>query len=402
MPHGTQARRAVLPWEAATRLMKSVEQPRGRRQVWVCGLRARVVVRTMLSRCVVLLGLCGVVGGCSANNSGEVSQNDSPHASGGASPGAPGDGGGIPGADAGSPPNPVQDAGLPGTDGGLGLPPTIQLETLATETRVESATLRKPIQAPCGGLVGEGRLLRWTPTEDGTLSLSIETDAPHVALVQADCGLLTSTRHCVAEQTSTMLKAPLVAGEPLCITLAFSGEATVQASVIAPLCGDNVLNPTTEQCDFGDTQTGDGCDPGCQFEVPVPGSNSCPGESHTVRDRVTLNGFTVGYSDNTAPTCGAQTGAADRTYLLIPSEDGEMDLALSAAFDAVLSVFTDCDGGGVPRDLLSCSDDPASLATERTRFSAKRLAHYYVVVDGYGPSELGAYSLDVSLTPSAL
>jgi cysteine-rich repeat protein len=40
--------------------------------------------------------------------------------------------------------------------------------------------------------------------------------------------------------------------------------------VLGPHCGDNVLQPAYEDCDDGNHDAGDGCDPSCQDELWVP------------------------------------------------------------------------------------------------------------------------------------
>ncbi len=45
---------------------------------------------------------------------------------------------------------------------------------------------------------------------------------------------------------------------------------TLIYEVVAPYCGDGIVNQTTEQCDDGNNNDGDGCSATCQFEIDTP------------------------------------------------------------------------------------------------------------------------------------
>ena len=73
-------------------------------------------------------------------------------------------------------------------------------------------------------------------------------------------------------------------------------------------------------------------------------------------------------------------------------------MSLDADFDAVLAMFTTCQDDNTLADLLLCSDQLLSAATEEITFAVEPPQLYYIAVDGYSASQSGAFSLSLSLT----
>ncbi len=315
------------------------------------------------------------------------------------------------------------DAAAPGGDAGMAEPDAgpaagLELEQVLVDSLLTaedpgyeslshqpSRELRPMVTSPCGGPITHGQLLSWTPEQDGTLHLAIDTGSPHVSLLQTDCGVPNTTKDCLPQQTTSRLSAALIAGQPLCVIVGYEDDAIIQAQIATANCGDGVLNPATEQCDYGDLALGDGCDEFCQFEPPPEEGNLCPGDSQTLIDTLSLSGFTVGYTDNAPASCGALGSAADKIYNLIPDADGTVSVSAApdpaAPFDLALSVFTGCEDGNQLKDLLACSDAPIASATEQLQFPVQRLKQYYLVIDGYSQQDRGAFDLQVQLLRAA-
>jgi cysteine-rich repeat protein len=115
-----------------------------------------------------------------------------------------------------------------------------------------------------------------------------------------------------------------------------SGAYTLTLNLEPAACGDGVINPnTSEQCDDGNMDTGDGCD-NCVLE---PGSNDdCSNPLGPVVIQpsmpVTLSGTTTGNADNSdfvvamqgCPANGNFLGGRDRVYALVPTAPGTMTI----------------------------------------------------------------------------
>lgn len=292
-------------------------------------------------------------------------------------------------------------------DAGAALPDLaladIEVSTLLTPEDADYGTL-SPIEAgildsmaPCAGAISSGQQIRWTPSQDGTLTVRVETDAPHVSLLQTDCGVQNTTKTCVQPGQVSEISTSLVAGVPICLVVGYDGNAVIQARVGVPQCGDGVVNPASEACDDGDNLPGDGCGAECQFEPVDPeDGDQCPGEAHTLSTQLNLSGFTVGYSDQAPVACGALPSASDKVYAIIPDADGTLIATASADFDLVLSTFTSCNDNRL-EDLLACSDHPIATADESVRFPVEDSVPYYVVVDAYSATQQGRYELQLEL-----
>lgn len=215
----------------------------------------------------------------------------------------------------------------------------------------------------------------------------------------------------------------VVQGEP--------GDYSVDISCSTPICGDNVIN-AGEECDFGDTANGDGCDQNCIIEDADPTVEDCAaaeggaaimlgagetfvpnaaplattlaaannsfgscqatpdlaaGESyapdHVYRVRSTVNGTltaTVGLGLNGQGLCGP-----DGVEPSFPYPDGCWDRTLYAR-------SVDCDAGAE----LACSENSLWHNTETITFPVTTNTDYFIFVDGwlsgYG-FETGSYTL---------
>ncbi len=299
------------------------------------------------------------------------------------------------------------DAGA--TDDDAGEAPQLTFEDLIVAQGVDGGVSSVPltstrvprVSAPCGDLITEGRVFEWLPDSSGTLTVSVEGDAPHQVLLQSNCGQPNTTKECTPLSTSSELSVAFTAGEPLCLVLGFSGNLTASVRLQGAECGDGIVNAPAEECDFGDQLPGDGCDALCRFEpARLEDGNACPGRSESIFDSLELGGYTVGFSDGAPPSCGALEGGRDKIYKLVPAQDGRLTATLSADFDAVLSLFTECRNDNTLTDVLACSDRPSASAPEQISFDVDRLGEYYLVVDGYAADEMGAFSLSLELQPN--
>ena len=166
-----------------------------------------------------------------------------------------------------------------------------------------------------------------------------------------------------------------------------------------PVCGNRKVDPG-EECDDGNTASGDGCSASCKLESGGPGDvcSDALEVALTHEDGSTL--YTASVSGNTTPlfnhysaTCGGGSGA-DVVYKITSPTIGRAVVKIAAAFPAVVSARTGC---ADQKTELACKDTTlsSSNATEIT-FPIFAGAPVFVMVDGYGGTK-GDFLLDVQV-----
>ncbi len=221
-----------------------------------------------------------------------------------------------------------------------------------------------------------------------------------------------------------------------------AGKYEMSISFTAPKCGDGVLNGSTkEECDDGNTTSGDGCDKGCKLET-ISVFDSCPGEPFLIgaNQSLILTSNTAPYKDGDGThsykpkamgTCGAaatNSTAKDRVYQVKAQADGtltasvgydvtgtiavcDQDILDPGCWDMVLyavdALNTDtcgasCTcadaGGNLAGAQLACSNQGV-FGTEQISFPVKKAHSYFLIVDGNSQAakSFGSFNLQVSL-----
>lgn len=194
-------------------------------------------------------------------------------------------------------------------------------------------------------------------------------------------------------------------------------SATCQTEGVVT-CGDGVID-TAEGCDDDNTAAGDGCSATCAVEdgfvcTGEPSVCGMPSGSCAAPYVVTLTNTAgvlsgAGTGDTTAGTsqvadasCNSGTAGAGPDHVwqftLTDTRDVEIEIADTTAFDSVLRImaapcdvateipeFTGADG---------CSD--ITGAGEFLAYVALPAGTYYVVIDGFEATDLGAYSFTLT------
>lgn len=230
------------------------------------------------------------------------------------------------------------------------------------------------------------------------------------------------------------------------------GDFELSIGCGGPVCGDGVIGPL-EDCDFGDTLPGDGCDASCLFEPNDPSIDTCAGAEGTVGTPILLNTSitipangersTIGAIDSGTGTCmydPAMVGAepsGDHIYRIIPAANGQLTLRLGnddtgvaackdangdpavdapagleppgppwdiGCYDRTIHVRTDCDAVATE---VACTDSSQTTGgwwnVETVTFAVTAGTSYYVFVDGWANyndgSDIGEYVLEASLAP---
>jgi cysteine-rich repeat protein len=269
----------------------------------------------------------------------------------------------------------------------------------------------------CGIGTGSGpdAVYAFTPTAAGTMTLSLESMAGlnGVLYAQEVCGdpSINSFLNC-QDQGSGIESFAFDAQQGVTYYVFVDGRDQTEgdyaliASLQPGICGDGVINQPLEDCDFGDTNPGDGCDASCQFEAPADSSDTCPGQVYQVTPAMPLviDSYTTGYTDNYT-SCGAITGSPDRVFALFPSANGTMTVTLpnlgvaGGGFDGVLAAWaTTCDPSNLNMPpYLGCSDGALASDTEMLTFPVTAGTLYFVVVDGYADYSYGNFELTADL-----
>lgn len=160
-------------------------------------------------------------------------------------------------------------------------------------------------------------------------------------------------------------------------------------------CGDGTLGQG-EECDDGNTTSGDGCSSLCKNEVTTPAS--CPGTAITLTDSGdafvgSVTGDTSsGVASIDSAKCGGGT-ANDLVYTFVPTAAGRATITLQSSFDAILSARTDCAKGETE---VSCMATPSGGGETSIAVSATAGQPISIVVDG-ADGHSGSFKLDVAI-----
>ncbi len=211
-------------------------------------------------------------------------------------------------------------------------------------------------------------------------------------------------------------------------TLACFDDCTFDASQCELVsCGDGVINDPLEACDRDDLNGesceslgfdgGDlSCSPGCGFDTvsclmedcydrrdnDADGLIDCADSSCSVAcadacfappligDPGSAVGSTVGHSASLESGCGAPVSGPEVVYRVVAAKAGVLDVMLASHSDLGIAAFTECGAG--PR---GCSDVVPGGGRERLSIPVEEGETLFLVVDGHGAQDAGAYALDV-------
>ena len=130
---------------------------------------------------------------------------------------------------------------------------------------------------------------------------------------------------------------------------------------VEPSCGDGEVNAAGEQCDDGNTVSGDGCSPACGYEL----SDDCPDADLVVgTTSMTFMGNTSNAQPDLAGTCGG-TGSGDYVFKIVAGATGTLMATLEGQFSGgnnkLLWIHAQCPAA--QEQSLACNaGNPAQLA----------------------------------------
>lgn len=195
----------------------------------------------------------------------------------------------------------------------------------------------------------------------------------------------------------------------------YGGPYSLDVTVSPASCGNGVLDGG-EQCDDGNTTSGDGCSSTCRIE-PLPAAATCPGHTLALTPKgdhytATIASSTVGQS-SAFGGCGLSTSSTppDLVYAVTAPIDGLLEANVKGPFNSTVYVRSACSDAA---SVLDCSykanatTNPFILeglgsVPKTARVAVRANETYYVVVDGAtsnGAHMSGAFKLDVKVTPA--
>ena len=224
-------------------------------------------------------------------------------------------------------------------------------------------------------------------------------------------------------------------------------------------CGDGVVDVATEQCDDGNVVNGDGCDSHCRLETAamcgngtIDAGETCDDGNHASQDgcsatcqveagytctgppsvctmsnvtgdgtcatpyTVTITGGVgMGSGDTTNATNQIPAGSCDQygnsgdgndqIFAFTLTAPADVDIELTAAFDANIRVMhTACDTTTQVSDHVfhdGCADQALAGGGESLKAQSLPAGTYYLSVDGYDNTELGAYTFTITTSASS-
>ncbi len=284
-----------------------------------------------------------------------------------------------------------------------------RIGSISGNTSTALATLDSPT---CGG--GNGRELVYLVKADVAGRAVVRLSAPWAALlyVRKDCTVPSTETECKtlpAGGGSSEIALPVAPGDSFYVIVdgagGQSGEFQLDVSISTAFCGDGIAT-YPEQCEDGNTVSGDGCSASCQLEGGNPGVGTCPGIAYNfVGDpagprTISLAGD-VSLLSNTMGTfgCSSIAGGKDQAYAIRPTIDGAITAVLHAAWpEAALHVRRECFNSGTEVD---CRMEPTGPV--RVTFPVTANQTYTVFVDSKSSASFpngGLYSLELTLAPS--
>jgi cysteine-rich repeat protein len=165
-----------------------------------------------------------------------------------------------------------------------------------------------------------------------------------------------------------------------------------------PMCG-NFAVELGEDCDDGNHDPNDGCDPDCHSE----GTCAVPLDFATLAT-AGADG-TLSYSaDNVSATdllmggCGS-SGGKDFVFTYTPASDGLLTVdTIGSSYDTVLYIRTTCASVGSE---LDCDDDSGGSATSSLSVNVTHDVPLFIVIDGFNTDDVGNFTLHTKLTTLA-
>ncbi|HTN83845.1 MAG TPA: DUF4215 domain-containing protein [Sorangium sp.] len=271
-------------------------------------------------------------------------------------------------------------------------------------TSVEGDTSRGTglFAGSCGGS-GPEQVHLFTPPagQSGTLLVVLHSDGDHSLYARTACADSFSELDCQDKRAATgsapeeeEIEIVVRRGQTVPIFVdAYAqedaGPYTLDFLFSPTLCGDRTVDPP-EECDDGNTTSGDGCSAECTLEldavcgdalVAVLGDN----EGDTTTGTSLFEGSCLGYL------------RPEKIHTFTPPSDGTLLLRLSSDTDLGMYVRTSC----VDDDSqVECMDNVGDDSEEVLEIDVDGGVPLFIFVDTYFVTDAGPYTLNLAFTPA--
>ncbi|WP_437620243.1 DUF4215 domain-containing protein [Sorangium sp. So ce1151] len=283
----------------------------------------------------------------------------------------------------------------------------------ASATPIVSATILGDTSGGTSGLEGtcflgntghgpeEIHLFTPPAGQSGTLVVELESPTDHSIYARSSCADTLSEIECSDADfpedglpDEERIELHVSAGQTVPIVVdAYdpeeSGPYTLNVSFTPIVCGDGTVD-STEECDDGNTTSGDGCSATCAYEIDV----LCEDAADLV-----IGENTGSTATGTSAFEGSCLGwyAPETIHRFTPPSDGTLTLTLSAATDMGMYLRESCADIGSE---LDCVDNGVAGRNETLEIDVPGGEPLFVFVDTYRPSDRGPYTLTVAFTPA--
>ncbi|WP_437727015.1 DUF4215 domain-containing protein [Sorangium sp. So ce861] len=237
--------------------------------------------------------------------------------------------------------------------------------------------------------------------QSGTLVIELESPTDHSVYARGACADMRSEIGCSDESSphdglpdEERIEIYVRDGQAVPIVVdAYepreAGPYTLNVRFTPIVCGDRTVD-STEECDDGNTTSGDGCSATCLHELDVLCEDAAElvigaNTSSTAAGTSVFEGTCIGWD------------LPERIHRFTPPSDGTLTLTLSAEADLGFYLRESCADFGSE---LECADDAGRGEDETLTLDVTRGAPLFVVVDTYMPIGGGPYTLTVAFIPA--
>ncbi len=202
------------------------------------------------------------------------------------------------------------------------------------------------------------------------------------------------------------LATPIAAGETLWVVVDTAsttdfGRFTLDLELLPSVCADGFLVPSPdEECDDGNTVSGDGCSASCKLET-LAGGDTCPGVLMTLTGtgtqprKGTRTFDTRLLKPDYVSACGGN--ARDAVVRVVPNTNGLLNAQIKNLPGGLVHARTTCADPASEIKKSSSSTCP-SVVHDFIQFPVLANKEYFLFVDGLD-GEAGVPTLDVTIVP---
>jgi cysteine-rich repeat protein len=267
---------------------------------------------------------------------------------------------------------------------------------------------------------GPNAIYAITPAVTGAIKLDLLANYPNALLhVRRECAGTTNTSQfdCAgATEPLTPLSTtiPVFAEQTIFAFVDSSAAANaglyaLDATLTPAACGNGIVDGG-EECDDGNTVSGDACSSTCKAE-PVTEAYTCPGKAIRLEGaapgprKLTFQGNTIVAAGETLPASkwsnskACASSSPDVVYRLTSDIDGYLKATVKGGFNAALSLRAACDPDATT-EALACARVASGNGPKTFQTAIDKEKDYFLVVDAYAANTTGVFEVTLEVEPS--